>query len=192
MSITPDEARQEEFYGEMVQQILEDHRDEIIDEFVSERMASYYKQHPDLLEPAVAVLDEARKLKGASDAACLVFAQAAIEIALRDVVLKPVVFGMVHEENTGSLIAELVVGNRQFKKLLFSVLEDYGLDLKTAKRKDSSKSVWEEIEDIQKLRNRILHRGELVSERDALLALKISEFIIEKLFPNLRKLVAGE
>lgn len=186
MSMTPDEAWQEEAYGHMVQEILHDHRDEIIDEFVSERMASYYKVHPDLHAAAVATLEEARRLKNVSHSACLVFARAATEIALRDAILKPVVFGMVHEENTGSLIAELVVGNQQFTKLLFAVLEDYGLDIKNKKRRGSSKTLWDEMEGIQKLRNRVLHRGETVSEQDALLALKISEIVVEGLITYLR------
>ena len=191
MSITPHEAWQEEAYSLMVQEILEDHRDDIIDEFVSERMASYYKQHPNLLDQAMAALEEARKLKEVSYSASLVFARAAIEIALKDAILKPVVFGMVHEENTGSLIAELVVGNNQFTKLLFAVLEDYGLDLKNRKRKGSSKSVWEELEDIQKLRNRVLHQGVAASEQDALLALEASDLIVHKIAPYLRSQIVG-
>lgn len=186
MSITPDEAWQEAAYERMVEEILDDHQDEIVGQFVSARMASYYVEHPNLLSPAVAALEEARRLKGVSPSACLVFAQATIEIALRDAILKPVVFGMVHDENTGSLIAELAVGNKQFTKLLFAVLETYGFDLKKAKRQNSSKNVWEEMTEVQKLRNSVIHRGEMASEQDASLALEISRIIVEELFPHMR------
>ncbi len=120
MSITPEEAWQEEAHDRMVEEILESHREDIIDEFVSERMASYYRNHPDLTAPAEAAIDEARDLLEVSPTASLVFSRSAIEITLRDVLLKPVAFGMVHDENAGSLMADLAIGNRHFTRLLFS------------------------------------------------------------------------
>ena len=192
MSMTLEDAWLEEAYDQMVQEILAEHRDEIIDEFVSERMASYFRQHVDLLSPASAALAEARKLQEISASACVVFAHSAIEIALRDAILKPVVYGMVHEENSGHLIAELVVGKRQFTKLLFSVLEDYGLDLKTGKRSGSAKSVWEEMEVVREQRNKVAHRGEVASGDDAMLALSLAEFVVEKISPYLQKTIAQQ
>jgi hypothetical protein len=188
MSTTPEDAWREAAYDQMVEDILEDHQDEIIGQFVAHRMASYYVNHPSLLSPAVAVLEEARKLKGVSPSACLVFAQATVEIAMRDAVLKPVVFGMLHnDDNTGSLIAELAVENKQFTKLLFSILETYGINLKEIKRAGSSISVWEEMTYIKKARNNTIHRGKMLSEQDSLLALKVAEAVVEKIFPHMRK-----
>lgn len=191
MSYTPEDAWLDEAYSQMVEEVLREHRDDIIGEFVSERMASYHKQNPDLLAPAVSCLEEARKLQSTSASASLVFSQATIEIALRDVILEPVVFGMVHEESTGPLIAELVVGNRQFTRLLFAVLEEHGLNLRTRKRKGSSKSLWEEMEDIKKVRHSILHRGAAASERDAQLALTLAELFVERLYPYIEQRMAG-
>ena len=62
MSMTPEDAWREEAYGQMVKEILESHREEIIDEFVSERMASYYRNNPDLSAAAESALAEARSL----------------------------------------------------------------------------------------------------------------------------------
>lgn len=192
MGMTLEDAWQEEAYDRIVDEVLETHRDEIIDEFRSERMASYYHEHPDLLKMARSCLNEARGLKDTSASACLVFSQSAIEIALRDAILKPVVFGMVHEENTAALIAELVTGNQQFTKLLFSVLENYNLNLKAEWREGSSKFLWQEMSEIKKLRNQLVHRGEMVSEANAHLSLMIAEFIVEKLSPYLQQQITGE
>ncbi|EDP62396.1 hypothetical protein BAL199_29450 [alpha proteobacterium BAL199] len=95
MGMTPQEAWQEEAYDRMVEDIIRDHRQDIILEFVTDRMASYYRQNPDLIAPATAMLNEARKLRDVSASGCLVFAYSAIEITLRDAILKPVVFGLV-------------------------------------------------------------------------------------------------
>jgi hypothetical protein len=186
MSITEAEAWEEEAYERMVEDILQDRRDEIIDEFVCERTASYYREHRGLLNPAVAALDEARKLKGVSPSACLVFAHATIEIALRDAMLKPMFFGIVHDDNIGILVADMAVKNTQFRKVLFEIMKDYRTDLREIKRNNSSASIWKEMAHIREMRNKVLHRGEMASEKDAFLALEISEFIVETVFPSLQ------
>ena len=178
MSMTWEEAQEEEAYAHMVEKILsshkgeiiddflESHKEDIIDEFISERMAAYYRHHPNLTVPADTAIGEAQKLIEISPAAPLLFSRSAVEITLRDVLLKPVAFGMVHDENNGPLIAELVIGSHNFTRLLFNVLEDYGLDLKQVRRPGSHKKLWEEMEEIKQIRNRILHSGGTAS-RDA-------------------------
>ena len=157
VSMTLEEAQEEEAYAHMVEEILsshkgeiidefiESHKDNIIDEFISERMTAYYRHHPNLTAPADTAIGEAQKLIEISPAASLVFSRSAVEITLRDVLLKPVAFGMVHDENNGPLIAELVIGSHNFTRSLFNVLEDYGLDLKQV----SHKKLWEEMEEIK-------------------------------------------
>ena len=69
---------------------LGSNRDDIINEFVSERMASYYLNHPDLTSATQAALDEARSLLPINPTASLVFSRSATEIVLRDVLMKPI------------------------------------------------------------------------------------------------------
>lgn len=187
MSMTPDEAQREEAYGRMIDEILESHRDEIIDEFVSERMASYYKNNPNLTAAAESALVEACSLLKSSPTASLVFSRSATEIALRDVLLKPLAYGMVHDEKAGSLLVELAIRNRQFTKLLFSVLENYGVALKSFTREGAPNSIWAEIEEIAETRNRILHRGEKASDEQANRSIEIATILLERFYPNLRK-----
>ncbi len=120
MSITPEEAWQEEAYDRMVEEILESHKEDIIDEFVSERLASYYRNHPDLTVPTESAIKEARHLLEVSPTASLVFSRSAIEITLRDVLLKPVAFGMVHDEKAGSLIMRASGASRCCKSTTLS------------------------------------------------------------------------
>ena len=187
MSMTPEDVWHEEAYDQMVQEILESHRDEIIDEFVSERMASYFQNHPDLTEAAESALFEARSLLKSSPTASLVFSRSAIQIALRDVLLKPIAYGMVHDEHGGSLMVELAIRNQQFTKLLFSVLENYGVDLKSSSLKGARNNLWTEIQEISKTRNQIVHNGKKASEEQAVRSLEIARILLDEVYPYLRK-----
>lgn len=187
MSDSYEDAMQEAAYDQMVEEILEDNKDQIIEEFVAERLRSYYKEHPDLDGPAKSALNEARDLLDVSSTASLLFSRSATEIAIRDVLLRPVVFGMVHDESTANVISELVLGNQKFKRLLFSILETNGVDLKKTTRPNSSVNLWNEMEEIKKLRNRIIHDGIKAKHEDAVVSLELAEIIIEGVFPHLRK-----
>ncbi len=187
MSMTPDEAWHEEAYDRMVDEILESHRDEIIDEFVFGRMVSYYQNNPNLTAAAESALVEACSLLKSSPTASLVFSRSATEIALRDVLLKPVAYGMVHDEIAGSLLVDLAIRNQQFTKLLFSVLEYYGVDLKSFTREGASNNIWAEIEEVAKTRNRILHRGEKASDEQANRSIDVATILLEKIYPDLRR-----
>ncbi len=84
-------------------------------------------------------------------------------------------------------MVELALENQQFTKLLFSVLEDYGLDLKKAVRNRGSNNLWAEIQEIIEIRNLILHRGEKASKEQAERSLEIAYILLDKLYPYLRK-----
>ena len=191
MSMTPEDAWREEAYDQMVKEILESHREEIIDEFVSKRMASYYQNNLNLTAPAKSALCEARSLLKSNPTASLVFSRSATEIALRDVLLKPIAYGMVHDENAGSLMVELAIRNQQFTKLLFSVLEDYGVDLKYLSRKGVPNKLWAEIQEISNTRNQILHHGRKASKEQAERSLEIAAILLDRLYPYLRKQIMG-
>ena len=187
MSMTPYDAWREEAYDQMVNEILESHRDEIIDEFVFERMVSYYQNNPNLTAAAASALVEARSLLKSSPTASLVFSRSATEIALRDVLLKPLAYGMVHDEKAGSLMVELAIRNQQFIKLLFSVLEYYDVDPKSLTREGASNNIWKEIQEISDTRNQILHHGEKASDEQASRSIDLASIVLDKLYPYLRK-----
>lgn len=188
MSMTPEDARFEEGYDQLVKEILESHREEIIDEFVSKRMASYYRNNPDLSAAAESALAEARSLLSGNPTASLVFSRSATEIALRDVLLKPIAHGMVHDEHGGALMVEIAIRNQPFTKLLFGVLEKYGINLKSLSREGASNNLWAEIQEIANTRNQILHHGGTkATNEQAERSLEIAIILLDKLYPYLRK-----
>jgi len=185
MSITPNEAAYEEYMAEL----FEEHKKEAIEEFTYERLQSYYINNKLMAKPAFFALSEARRLIESSKSAALIFAAIAMEVGLKTTLLKPIVYGLVHTESVAALITNLTIshtGMDRYRNLLFQVLKDHGgIDLSNFKRTESNKTLWEEINKVQKDRNAIMHRTEKAGIEDADLALAVASEILESIFPEI-------
>jgi hypothetical protein len=180
MSVEPSDSAENAFYERLYHELgprwAEDHRDELLQEhyddivqmFTSERLDSYYVAHPTLAHPANGSLVYAQKLMPDHPKAALVFATTAVELVIKNVLLKPIVFGLVHTEGLAAFITELTTqhtGMDRFQELLTEILSQFGgVDLKTFKRTGSARTVWQEIGEIQKARNAVVHRGEAADD----------------------------
>jgi hypothetical protein len=178
MSFDPDQAMmdaaREEYELEIGENYLKEfghellypeHYEEAIREFTTERLRSYYVAHPTLADPAHHSILYAKSLMPSFSNAALIFAGTAIELTIKNALLKPIVFGLVHTEGLASFIMDLSTqhsGMERFHKLLTEVLAQFGgVDLRTYKRSGSSMALWQEIGEVQAKRNAVLHRGEL-------------------------------
>ena len=176
-------------YSDFAKEVLAGHDDlygEVIDQFTSERLQSYYVSNPRVAERALWALGQARSLLTSHPAACLVLAVTASEVGLKSGLLKPILHGLVHDDAMAVIIAELVPEQRndKFQTLLFGILKEYGgVDLRTFKRSGASMTLWEEMQGIQKLRNGVVHRAEAIIPADAQKAVHIAAVIVERLFP---------
>ena len=125
MSMTEDEARYEDWIAEL----YAEHSEQAIHEFTSERLRSFYVENPLLITAPLNSLAESRTLLTDHPAAALVFAVSAIEVALTSVLLKPIVYSLIHSESAAGLITELTLGHKgldRFRDLLFRVLLEHG------------------------------------------------------------------
>jgi hypothetical protein len=182
----------EKLYEEFGPQWAEEHGlappEDAIEEFTAERLQSYYIAHPNLAGPACDSLIYARSLMPSYPKAALVFAVTATELAIKTVLLKPIVFGLVHTEALASFITDLTTkhtGMDRFQTILTEILARFGgVDLKTYTRADSSKTLWQEIGEIQKARNAVVHRGEAVDDATANLAIAVASTILTGIFPQ--------
>jgi hypothetical protein len=188
MGYTPEDAEREAGEDRMIAQVLEDHRDVIVAEFIEERLASYFEAHPDLSRTATNALDEARRLFVLSSAAALVFALSAVEIVIQDVLLKPVVVGLTHYPELGDLLAALVdIRNKQTENMLFGILDATGMPSLRKQTLPGGKIVWDEKIELQKLRNRVIHHGDSVSKEHAARALELADYFLNTIFPEMRE-----
>ena len=184
MSITPDEAAQEEWYSKLVDEISRD----AIAEFQLERLQSYYLEHPDLARTAIERYREAKELFPTHPGAALVLFVTATEVALKVVLLKPVIHGLVHNDAVAELIAELAIthtGLDRFKLLLAKILETYGgIDFSAFRIEGHKKTLWEELTQTQSARNALVHRAEIASTDDANMAQEVATMIFGNWLPS--------
>lgn len=184
MSMDWYEAEQEEAYSEFVDslasELYEEHKERAIEEFVSERLASYYKTHTEIAKEAVSFLKKAQSLQGSEPTASLLFSSTATEVLLKSVLLKPIVYGLVHTESLAELIATGLVkqtGIDRFKELVFGILDHHVAfegSIKKYCRPGCSTALWQERESLQKIRNKVLHQAKECSETDAAQSVEVT------------------
>lgn len=173
--------------------LYEEFKPQAIEEFVNDRMRSFYCENPTLLESAVHYLDEGRSyLAAGDDTAALFFAVVAMEVGVKVGILKPLVYGIVHQDSVAKLVVDVTIKNTQslsqVKKPLFGILKEcIGVDLDTEKRPGSSKTLWEEMKNVQDARNTCAHQAAKASREDAKLAVAVAAEVLEKLFPEVVK-----
>jgi hypothetical protein len=169
-------------------ELFQEHYEEAVSEFTSERLKSFYLKHPDLARPAWDSLLSAQSLMPSFPQAAIVFAVTAAELVWKKVLLEPIVFGLVHSEGLANFVTELATehkGMGRFKKLLTAILTEFGgVDLMEYKRLDSPKTLWEEIGEIQKARNRLVHEGKNAPDGTAGLAISVAETLLNFIFPE--------
>jgi hypothetical protein len=169
-----------EFYK---QQIYED----AVKQFTGERLQSYYLAEPKLGEPAWDSLSYAQALLPKQPLAALVFATTAMELAIKVVLIKPIVSGLVLTEGLAGFITDLTTqhtGMDRFQDLLAEILAKFGgVDLKTYTRPNSKRTLWQEIGEVQKARNKVIHRGERVKDSMAHLAVAVAATLLRRIFP---------
>jgi len=180
--MTEDEARYEQWLADL----YAEHSKEANKEFIVERLQSYYLKHPLLASAPFGSLTESRVLLAKHPSAALVFGSTAVEVGLKVVLLKPIVYGLVHDASAADLITDLAVshGGDKYRDLLFHILAKFGgVDLLEFRRASSEKALWEEIQIVQKRRNTVLHRAELASNEEAEQSVAVASVVLEELFP---------
>ncbi len=184
MSMSEDEYAHDEYMA----QLYEEHKIEAIEEFTNERLKSYYSKNRFLAKPSFDVLNEAQKLFSVNATAGFILAAIAMEVGLKETLIKPIVFGLIHSVSSASLVTNLVMSHRsmdRYKDLLLQILREHGgVDLKKYKRSGLKKIVLDEINDVKQKRNKIMHTAETASHKEATLALGVASTILRELFPS--------
>lgn len=183
MSMTEDEAR----YEEAMEALYNEHKEIAIEEFIEERLQSYFISHPDIIQNSIFALQESKNLLKNHPTSAFIFSSIAIEVVLKLSIIKPFVYGVVHSESVASIVTDMVIkqpGIDRFSKFLFQAVKDFcGVDFKNYKRKNSKIALWEEMNGVQQKRNLIMHNASFVSADDAEFALTIAKCLLESVFP---------
>ena len=157
-----------------------------IEEFVAERMTSYYGNHRDVAVSAAGLLNEAIQLQDSHPRAALVLADAAAEVFLKNAILKPAFQGLVHDAALADAVADVAVrqsGLDRFAGFLAQYIGTFtAMDLTTYCRTGSTITLLAELQSIQAKRNLVIHRGESAEVDDARFAIAVATAVAEDVF----------
>lgn len=184
MSVDSYEAEQEAAYDEFVEsladELYEEHKDRAIDEFVEDRLQSYYLKKADIAIDVIQFIKKSKELIEDDPTSSLIYSSAATEVVLKSVLLKPVIFGLVHTESLAELVATMLVKQTamdRLKELVFGILENY-IEFENGfsnySREGSNLNLWKEREEIHKIRNQVMHRAKFCTKEDAILSYSVS------------------
>jgi hypothetical protein len=127
MSYTYEDAHQadayyEKLYNEFGPEWAEEHLVELntqaIEAFTNDRLQSYYLNHPDMAESALGMVNDMAALAKEHPVAAVLFAASVVEITIKQLLVKPRLNGLVHNETVAELVMELTpreVGSDGFK-----------------------------------------------------------------------------
>lgn len=176
MTYTPEDARAdayyEEFYEQIADQLYPEHRDQAIEEFINERLRSYYLKVPDLAVDGRRAFHQARTLyKLGHLGPALVCAVTVIEVFFKSAFLRPVVYGLVHSEPLAEAVVKAALsqpGYKRYEPLLAKLYSELvGQDLNTFRRKGSNKTILVDASEAQTVRNRVVHEAYQPTDEEA-------------------------
>jgi hypothetical protein len=168
-------------------ELYDEHAEQAREEFKAERMSSYYRSNPAVARAAFRARDEARLIFPYSPSAALVLATSAAEVAIKSVLIRPLVYGLVHSEALAGHVTDIVGAQQQldrFSNLLFGLLDQIaGINLRSYCRENSTKTLWEELHLNQQVRNAVVHRAELTTGEAAETAIALASSVLDEIIP---------
>ena len=117
MSYVEYDAALDEMYDRIGEELYPEHSAKAIEEFTADHLRSFYLKHPEVMCPALLSYREAKALHETSHyAAALVFFVTSIEQFLKATLLKPVVFGLIHNDGLADVVVQYALGQSGFDR----------------------------------------------------------------------------
>ncbi|MCK4445604.1 MAG: hypothetical protein KAW56_00820 [Candidatus Marinimicrobia bacterium] len=169
MSYDEHDAAMDNFYDRISEELFPEHKEIAIEQFIEERMQSYFLANPNIIDTPMKCSNDAGKIMEVSLACSLVMFTTAIELYLKSVLLKPVLYGMIHNEKIANIIVDSSTnqsGFTRYNKLLSALCQHAaGIDLSSILGM-RGKPILKEAEYIQKVRNKVVHQGYKVTVKE--------------------------
>lgn len=169
---TPEDHAMDDFYDQISKELYPEHKEQAIEEFTEEKLKSYYLHHPMVMRPAVDAIQEGNwQLENTRHSSSLVFYVTAIELLLKATLLRPVLYGLIHNEGLAEIMVTHILGQtgvERYENLLAKLFDNLtGLDVKNITRENVKNTLFLECRELQKIRNSIIHQGICCTENDA-------------------------
>jgi hypothetical protein len=181
MSYDEHDAAMDAFYERMSDELYPEHKEQAIDEFIEERMHSFYLKNSNIIQPPIDCYHHANELMDVSTSCALIMYTTAIELFLKSVLLKPVLYGMIHNEHIANMIVDISTNQTGFSRYskLLSALCLFAAGTKLSDIEGMTKKpILIEAEEVQRIRNRVIHQGYVATSNEMKMAKNNAHLIL--------------
>lgn len=177
-------------YEEGMSLLYEEFKQIYQDNFIYERIDSFYKENPNIVKAPIKNLADSRALfeKGFLTAAFL-HAVISIEVGIKAVAIKPILYSLTINRNAGDLLYKHTFKQKSLQyipKFYYQIVKDIsGLDFRTIFRGDIESSIWDEWSVLQELRNKVVHQGVSVELIETKNAIDVASYVCNEIIPSI-------
>jgi len=169
---TPEDYAMDEFYDQISKELYPEHKEQAIEEFTDEKLKSYYQKNSNVMRPAVDAIQEGNwQLEQKHYSSALIFYVTSIELLLKATLLRPVLYGLIHNEGLSEIMINNILGQSgivRYEKLLSQLFENIaGIKLEEVSREGIQEKLFSECKQLQKIRNNIIHQGAVCTNQEA-------------------------
>lgn len=157
-------------------------------------LQKYYLLNYDALKSANKLLNEANYIADESPTGAFVLAYAVCEVAARALIIKPLIYGTVYNEELAEEITKSAMNSvRSHAWELATKLADkaIGIDISQIDYKEIDEepivviTPKSELDRLSKIRNRVVHNADFASERDANDCIFLASRLLEDVIPRI-------
>ena len=185
MSCTPEDAE----YEIGLDLLYDDFKKNYEPDLIVEKVCIFYEENEKICEIAALNLTESKELMIMKHySASFLHSIIALEVAIKTVVLKPILFSLSSDSRACQLLFDLTFKRKSIPQIpaqYFEILREISnIDFKNKKRDGESTALYSEIKKLQELRNEVVHQGIFIDSDDARKALDVASHVLDVLIPQ--------
>lgn len=179
-------------YEQGMDELFFEFKQQYEDDFVFDKVFDFYKLNSDIAVDALLNLREAKSLlKSKHFTASFLHAIISIESGVKVVILKPILSSLSLDHRATDLLFK-----DTFKQKSIPYISDFyyqilfeltNINFKEITRKGCSKTLWFEFIELQQIRNKIIHQGQLITKDVAEFAISVAIFLFSEIIPSVLK-----
>lgn len=186
MSMTLQEAE----YEQGMEELYREFKQQYEEEYIFEQIHTYYKDNPDIPKSTLNYYRKALSLFSENHhTSAFLLATISIEVSVKVIIMKPILFSLAFNDTAGELLYNYTFKRKsvpEIPNLYYQILQDTtGFDFKKHVRATEQKTLWEELTELQKIRNQVIHQAESISDQEATIAINLARSIHEEVIPSI-------
>lgn len=175
-------------YDEGMAYLYEQFEMQYENEFTYKKIEKFYENNREIAKTSLQHLSDARCLfEKKYHTAAFIHAVISIEVGIKSVVLRPILYSLTIDENAGHLLYEQTFKRKslhEINKFYYDVLKKVtDLNFNSIKRDGYTSTILQEWQELQKLRNEVLHQGLSVQKEASENAINMASYVFCEIIP---------